>query len=42
MLRIARVTLQNAYYHIITRGNQKQNVFLEAKVRTVPRFELIL
>lgn len=29
MPRIARVALENACYHIITRGNQKQPVFLE-------------
>ncbi len=29
MPRIARITLENACYHIITRGNQKQLVFLE-------------
>jgi putative transposase len=29
MPRVARVTIENACYHIITRGNQKQSVFLE-------------
>ncbi len=28
MPRVARITLENACYHVITRGNQKQNVFL--------------
>ena len=31
MPRGARITLGNACYHIITRGNQKQRVFLESK-----------
>jgi putative transposase len=31
MPRIARITLENGCYHIITRGNQKQTVFLESK-----------
>ncbi len=31
MPRIARITLDNTCYHIITRGNQKQPVFLETK-----------
>jgi len=30
MPRTARVTLDNVYYHIITRGNQKQKVFEDA------------
>jgi putative transposase len=29
MPRTARVTLKNAYYHIITRGNQRQPVFTD-------------
>jgi len=29
MPRTARITIENACYHIITRGNQKQLVFLE-------------
>ncbi len=29
MPRIARLTLDNAYYHIMTRGNQKQKTFIE-------------
>jgi len=29
MPRIARITMENAFYHIITRGNQKQKVFRE-------------
>ncbi|MFA5349763.1 MAG: transposase [Candidatus Omnitrophota bacterium] len=29
MPRTARTTIQNGCYHIITRGNQKQSVFLE-------------
>lgn len=29
MPRMARLLLKNSCYHIITRGNQKQNVFLE-------------
>lgn len=29
MPRTARLTVENAYYHIITRGNQKQFVFVE-------------
>jgi len=32
MPRKARVVIENAYYHIITRGNQKQSVFKEARV----------
>jgi len=30
MPRTARITLENAFYHIITRGNQKQLVFRDA------------
>ena len=30
MPRAARITLENACYHIITRGNQKQLVFLDS------------
>jgi len=29
MPRIARITISNGYYHIITRGNQKQPVFMD-------------
>ncbi|MCU0651446.1 MAG: transposase [Candidatus Omnitrophica bacterium] len=29
MPRVARITIENAYYHVITRGNQKQLVFME-------------
>jgi len=29
MPRTARITIENGCYHIITRGNQKQSVFLE-------------
>lgn len=29
MPRVHRITMENACYHIITRGNQKQSVFLE-------------
>lgn len=28
MPRLARITFENAFYHILTRGNNKQNVFL--------------
>lgn len=31
MLKYGRVILENAYYHIISRGNQKQGVFFEDK-----------
>ncbi len=31
MPRTARITIENACYHIITRGNQKQCVFQESK-----------
>ena len=31
MPRAARITLENGCYHIITRGNQKQLVFLDAQ-----------
>jgi len=31
MPRTARITIENAYYHIITRGNQKQSVFLDSR-----------
>ncbi len=31
MPRIHRITIKNSCYHIITRGNQKQSVFLESK-----------
>lgn len=30
MPRAQRITIENGYYHIITRGNQKQSVFLES------------
>lgn len=30
MPRTARITMENAFYHIITRGNQKQLVFRDA------------
>jgi len=29
MPRIARITMENGCYHVITRGNQKQSVFLD-------------
>lgn len=29
MLKYGRVLMENAYYHVMTRGNQKQNVFLQ-------------
>ena len=40
MTRIARITVENGCYHIITRGNQKQTVFLEA--RDYERYLLML
>lgn len=29
MVRHGRIILDNVYYHVISRGNQKQNIFLE-------------
>jgi hypothetical protein len=35
MPRAARITIEKACYHIITRGNQKQTVFREGCVKRI-------